>query len=58
MSKSVMQQKPISIAYPSSAGALAVEKIAAELLGQKMEETEEKKGLAAAFAKMFKRRKN
>ena len=36
----------------------AVEKIAAELLGQKMEETEEKKGLAAAFAKMFKRRKN
>lgn len=58
MSKSVMQQKPISIAYPNSEGARAVGKIAAHMLEEKHgKENEEKKGIAAAIVKMFRNRK-
>lgn len=59
MSKAVMQQKPISIVYPTSEGARALKKIADTLLGNEWEEEKgEKKGIAAAFMKMFKSRKN
>lgn len=55
MSKAIMQQKPISIVYPTSEGAKALSKIAAELLGMQHSANEysRRKGLAAAFAKMF-----
>lgn len=60
MSKSVMQQKPISIAYPDSEGAKALGRIADTLLGQKHinEENGEKKGIAAAIVKIFKNKKH
>ena len=32
MSKSVLQQKPVSLAYPNSKGAKAIEKLAQKLL--------------------------
>lgn len=61
MSKSVMQQKPISILYPSSEGARAVSRLADELLGENNSDEyseRKKKGIAAAIVKMFKNRKN
>ncbi len=61
MPKAIMQQKPISIAFPNSDGARAIGKIADDLLGmQGMEEEkgETKKGIAAAIMKMFRNRKN
>lgn len=60
MSKSVMQQKPISIAYPDSQGARALARITDTLLGQKHtdEEDGEKKGIAAAIIKIFRNKKH
>jgi flagellar biosynthesis protein FlhG len=59
MSKSVMQQKPISIAYPNSEGAKALSRIAENLLGKTSagEEEIQKKGLAAAIMKMLRNKK-
>ncbi len=55
MSKSIMQQKPISIAYPESDGARALSNIAERLLGSvpAQDDIVEKRGLAAAIMKMF-----
>lgn len=61
MPKSIMKQKPISIAYPNSEGARAVEKIADAMLGDSDAESSgnyEKKGIAAAIVKMFKNKKS
>lgn len=61
MSKSIMQQKPVSIAYPDSEGARAIARIAENLLGKKRTKEEddgEKKGIATAIMKMFRNRKN
>lgn len=57
MSKAVMQQKPITMAYPDSAGARAFERLADELLDIHRNETGKKTGLAVVFARMFKGRK-
>lgn len=56
MSKSVIQQKPISMAYPNSKGARAFEKISDILLEMKTNE-DEQKGLVQMFLKKFKRSK-
>ena len=61
MSKSIMQQKPISIAYPDSEGARAIARIAENLLGKKHvreEDNREKKGIATAIMKMFRNKKS
>lgn len=62
MQKAIMQQKPVSLAYPNSEGALALAGIAEKILGlekeENTEEQRERKGLAAAFAKMFRNKKN
>lgn len=54
MSKAVMQQKPISDAYPNSSGAKAIENIAVALLENKEAEAVKKNGLARAVVSMFK----
>lgn len=54
MSKSVMQQKPISMAYPNSAGAKALEQIAVGLLENKEAEGPRRNGLARAVANIIK----
>lgn len=60
MQKAVMQQKPITIAYPNSVGTKAFESIMQTLDGEAEAGEVKKKGLAGAFVKMFKnaRRKN
>lgn len=50
--KSVMQQKPISLAYPNSQATKAITNIALKLLDQEVEMTE-KKGLVQVFARLF-----
>ena len=60
MPKAIMQQKPISIAFPNSEGAKALGRIADAMLGQRSEASEkgeQKKGIAAAIVKMFRNRK-
>ena len=54
MSKSVMQQKPISILYPNSTGAKAIEQIAVGLLENKEAEGPRRNGLARAVANIIK----
>ena len=52
--KAVMQQKPISISYPSSKATKALEKLAAELTG--VSENVKKKSLAEVFSSYFHRK--
>ena len=52
--KAVMQQKPISISYPSSKATKALEKLAAELTG--VSENIKKKSLAEVFSNYFHRK--
>ncbi|MBQ4531529.1 MAG: MinD/ParA family protein [Lachnospiraceae bacterium] len=52
--KAVMQQKPISISYPSSKATKALEKLAAELTG--ISENVKKKSLAEVFSSYFHRK--
>ena len=54
MSKSVMQQKPISMLYPNSSGAKAIEQIAVGLLENKEAEGPRRNGLARAVANIIK----
>ena len=54
MSKAIMQQKPISIAYPNSAGAKSVERIADGLLENKEAEGPKRNSLARAVANIIK----
>ena len=54
MSKAIMQQKPISIAYPNSAGANSVERIADGLLDNKEAEGPKRNSLARAVANIIK----
>lgn len=54
MSKSVMQQKPISMLYPNSTGAKAIEQIAVGLLENKEAEGPRRNGLARAVANIIK----
>ena len=54
MSKAVMQQKPIAIAYPNSLGSKNIENIANALLENKEAEEVRKNGLARAVANMIK----
>ncbi len=54
MQKSVMQQKPVSLAYPNSSGAKAFENILGVLNGDEEVKTEKRKGLAEAISNMFK----
>lgn len=56
MSKSVMQQKPISSAYPNSSATEAFEKMAQALLNNTEMEVTKKKGLAKAVFNMFENR--
>ena len=55
MSKSIMQQKPISMAYPNSAGARAIEHIAIGLLENKEAVGPRRNGLARAVANIIKK---
>lgn len=55
MSKSVIQQKPISIIYPNSAAAKNFVQLSDILLERKEVFEQEKSGLAYMFARMFKR---
>ncbi len=54
MQRSVMQQKPVSLAYPNSSGAKAFENIIGVLNGEDKEGVAKKKGLAEAISNMFK----
>ena len=54
MSKSVMQQKPISMLYPNSTGAKAIVQIAVGLLENKEAEGPRRNGLARAVANIIK----
>lgn len=56
MSKSVMQQKPISSAYPNSSATEAFEKMAQALLNNTEMEVTKKNGLAKAVFNMFENR--
>lgn len=54
MQKAVMQQKPVSIAYPNSQSTKYFEKIMDVLMGEDTEGNIKKKGLAGAIVNMFK----
>ena len=54
MSKSIMQQKPITMVYPNSAGAKAIEQIAVGLLENKEATGPRRNGLARAVANIIK----
>lgn len=54
MSKSIMQQKPISMVYPNSAGAKAIEEITVGLLENKEPTGPRRNGLARAVANIIK----
>ena len=56
MSKAVMQQKPISSAYPNSAAAEAFEKLAVALLNNTEVEESKRNGLAKAVMNIFENR--
>ena len=53
MSKSVMQQKPITMAFPNSQASKSIEQLASKLLDIEISEDGKKNGLAVMFAKMF-----
>ncbi len=57
MSKAVIQQKPISMAYPNSKGAKSFKKISDTLLEKKITDEDEQKGLAFMLLGRFKRKK-
>lgn len=57
MSKAVMQQKPISMAYPNSVASKAFEKLSEKLMNIQIEGDDKKTGIAVVFAKMFKGKK-
>lgn len=57
MSKSVMQQKPITMAFPNSQASKSIEVLASKLLNIEVYDDEGKNGLATMFAKMFKGKK-
>lgn len=57
MSKAVIQQKPISMAYPNSNGAKSFKKISDTLLEKKTTDEDEQKGLAFMLLGRFKRKK-
>ena len=54
MSKAVMQQKPISSAYPNSAGTKAFENMAEALLLNKEASEVKRSGLARAVVSILK----
>ncbi len=53
ISKSVMQQQPISIAFPDSHATKAIEQLVDRLLNNEEAVDKSKKGLAQIFAKLF-----
>lgn len=55
VSKAVIQQRPVSMIYPDSEGTKAYEEIAEALLENREGREIRRKGLAAAFAGMFKK---
>lgn len=55
LSKAVIQQKPVSMLYPDSAGSKAFEELANALMENREGKEQKKKGLASAFVSMFKR---
>jgi flagellar biosynthesis protein FlhG len=57
MSMAVMQQKPITLAFPNSQASKSIEQLASKLLDIKISEDDEQNGIAAMFAKMFKGKK-
>lgn len=57
MSKAVIQQKPISMAYPNSKGAKSFKKISDTLLEMKTTDEDEQKGLTFMLLGRFKRKK-
>ena len=54
--KSVMQQKPITMAYPNSKSTKAFEKLSEKLLNISPKDYNKKKGLAFAVVEMFRNR--
>jgi flagellar biosynthesis protein FlhG len=54
--KSVMQQKPITMAYPNSKSTKAFEKLSEKLLNISAKDYNKKKGLAFAVVEMFRNR--
>ena len=54
MSKAVMLQKPITVAYPNSAAAKALETIAHKLCNE--QEPETKKGITGLFSDLIRTR--
>lgn len=57
MSRAVMQQKPVIMAYPSSSASKALETLAMKLLDINQKSEKQETGLAVVFAKMFKGKK-
>ena len=53
LSRSVMQQVPVSMQNPSAKSALAYERIAGRLMGKEETERQPKRGMAAFFAHMI-----
>ena len=56
MSKAVMQQKPISTAYPNSVATVAFERLSKALLNNTEVEETKRRGLARAVMNMFENR--
>ena len=56
MSKAVMQQKPISTAYPNSVATVAFERLSTALLNNTEVEETKRRGLARAVMNMFENR--
>ena len=57
MSKSVIQQKPVSIAYPNSKGAKCIKELAKKILEIEENEENKPKGLSMFFMRKFKMNK-
>lgn len=57
MSMSVMQQKPITMAYPNSQASKSIEQLAYKLINADVIDEERKNGLSTIFARMFKGKK-
>ncbi len=53
MSKAIIQQKPVSILYPTAPASKDLAKLAAVLLGEEVIIPEEKKGLSKLFTELF-----
>ncbi|TCL56573.1 flagellar biosynthesis protein FlhG [Kineothrix alysoides] len=56
LSKAVMQQKPVSLESPGAKSALAYEAIAAKLMNKEMDKNTGRRGMAAIFSHILRKR--